>query len=614
MLNPRERTLLLESLRPPARYELDFAIGTTFTLDLIALLTAPLAFTLFDWEDREGRPSADPLALLEALRRNASRILIFCQAGQIKVPPSNQPLLTHLESSVIEVKTPHPAGVFHPKTWLLRFAAAGEPVRYRFLCLSRNLTFDQCWDTALALDGELVDRQRAIATNHPLGEFVAALPSLARRPLVGVLAQRVSDMADEVRRVRFELPEGFEEIRFHPLGIPDAGKWPFRGRIDRMLVLSPFISEDCLRRLSANGSGHVLVSRPDCLEGLSPAVFRDFKRVCILDEAAESGEELPGAVEVARDGGLLSGLHAKLYVADRGREASVWTGSANATEAAFGQNVELLVELAGRKSVCGIGAILGEAGEKPSFGDLLRDFPPPAEAPPSDEVARQLEQRLDEARQAITDMVLAATLRAEPGADQYALTLASAEACTLPADTRCRCWSVTLREDIARDLVSERGVEVDFGRVSFEAITAFFAFEVTTRVEQRTASDRFVLNVPLTGAPANRHDRLLLAILSDRERVLRFLLILLTGGGLEGSLGLLLPPKAGDNGGGNFGLGRSTLFEALVRTLDRDAGRLDQIARLVDDLRHTAEGAALPPDEFDSVWAPIWAARQGLAR
>ena len=379
-----------------------------------------------------------------------------------------------------------------------------------------------------------------------------------------------------------------------------------------MLVLSPFISEGCLRRLSANGNGHVLVSRPDCLEGLSPAVFRGFKRVCILDEAAESGEEMPGAVEAARDGALLSGLHAKLYVADRGREASVWTGSANATEAAFGQNVELLVELTGRKSVCGIAAILGEAGEKPSFGDLLRDFPPPAEAPSTDEVARQLEQRLEEARQAITGMVLAATLRAESGADQYTVTLASAEACTLPADTRSVRWPVTLREDIARDLASGIRVGVDFGRVSLAAITAFFAFEVTTRVEQRTASDRFVLNVPLTGAPANRHERLLLAILSDRERVQRFLLISSRGEASMAVSDSFRPRRA--TMATAISASAQFLFEALVRTLDRDAGPLDQIARLVDDLRHTAEGAALLPDEFDSVWGPIWAARQGLAR
>ncbi len=360
------------------------------------------------------------------------------------------------------------------------------------------------------------------------------------------------------------------------------------------------------------------MSRPECLEGVDPSALHGFKRVCILDEAAtESVEEIPGAVEAARDGSLLSGLHAKLYVADRGRDASIWTGSANATTAAFGENVELLVELTGRKSVCGVGAILGEAGEKPSFGDLLRDFPLPSETPPADEIARPLEERLEQGRRAVTSMELSAiltpTLRPESGADQYALTLASTETCTLPGDTGCRCWPVTLREEVARNITSGTFANLDFGRVSFEAITAFFAFEVTARVQERSASERFVLRVPLIGAPENRHERLLLALLNDREKVLRFLLLLLAGGGLDPRA--LLPPEAGDGGvGNNLGVGRNALFESLVRTLDRDTGRLDQIARLVDDLRQTAEGAALLPDGFDSIWAPVWATRQRLAR
>lgn len=66
MLEPQERRLLLDSLRPPLGYELDRAVGTTFTLDLVTLLTAPLAFTLFELEQRDGRPSAEPLAMLKA--------------------------------------------------------------------------------------------------------------------------------------------------------------------------------------------------------------------------------------------------------------------------------------------------------------------------------------------------------------------------------------------------------------------------------------------------------------------------------------------------------------------------------------------------------------------
>ena len=69
MLNPAQRSHLLELLRPPPGYRLDVAIGTTFSLDLLSALIVPLSFAFFDWEHADGRPVADPLALLEALRQ-----------------------------------------------------------------------------------------------------------------------------------------------------------------------------------------------------------------------------------------------------------------------------------------------------------------------------------------------------------------------------------------------------------------------------------------------------------------------------------------------------------------------------------------------------------------
>ena len=41
MLSPYERTALFDALRPPPGYVLDQAVGTSFTLDLEALLTGP---------------------------------------------------------------------------------------------------------------------------------------------------------------------------------------------------------------------------------------------------------------------------------------------------------------------------------------------------------------------------------------------------------------------------------------------------------------------------------------------------------------------------------------------------------------------------------------------
>jgi hypothetical protein len=172
----------MELLRPPVGCKLDIAVGTTYSLDLISALMLPLSFAFFDWEHADGELIADPLALLEALRRYGDRFTIFCQSGQIKLPPQHQPLVTFLEPCIYDVEPPDPDGVFHPKVWALRFVDDGT-IRYRVLCLSRNLTFDRCWDTVVALDGELTDRENAIAANHPLGDFIEALPLMAQCPV-----------------------------------------------------------------------------------------------------------------------------------------------------------------------------------------------------------------------------------------------------------------------------------------------------------------------------------------------------------------------------------------------------------------------------------------------
>src|ERR1700733_2706436 len=211
MLRPDEGQHLLELLRPPAGCKLDVAVGTTYSLDLISALMLPLSFAFFDWEHEDGELVADPLALLEALRRYGDRFTIFCQSGQIKLPAKYPPLVTFLEPCIYDVEAPDAEGVFHPKVWALRFVADDGAIRYRVLCLSRNLTFDRCWDTVVALDGALADRSNAIAANHPLGDIIAALPDLATRRVVPERRHGILKMADELRRVRFTWPEGFDE-------------------------------------------------------------------------------------------------------------------------------------------------------------------------------------------------------------------------------------------------------------------------------------------------------------------------------------------------------------------------------------------------------------------
>jgi len=106
VLDPRSRQLLRDVLRPPAAFELDRAVMTTYSLDLMTLLTVPLAFTFFQMKDQNGPLAADPLALFEALRQHSRRLTVFCQAGQIHLPKNVQLLLGYVEGSVFEVTAP----------------------------------------------------------------------------------------------------------------------------------------------------------------------------------------------------------------------------------------------------------------------------------------------------------------------------------------------------------------------------------------------------------------------------------------------------------------------------------------------------------------------------
>ncbi|MCX5829133.1 MAG: phospholipase D family protein [Deltaproteobacteria bacterium] len=616
MLDPDDRRHLLESLRPPLGYELDRAIGTTFSLDLLALLIAPLAFTLFDWEDDNGNLNSDPLAMLETLRRFAGRVSIFCQAGQISVPKGSHQLYGYLEKSIFGVMPPHEQGVFHPKVWVLRFTAPYAQTRYRLLCLSRNLTFDSSWDTALVLDGTLVDRQNAFSTNHPLGDFIAALPEMVAPPrqLPDHVQSTVDLIQHELRRVSFELPEGFDEISFWPLGFKGARRWPFETRIDRMLIVSPFVSDGFLSRLTKAGQGHILVSRTEELDTLDQGTLKCFERVYLLSPAADP-EEDGGADPEKGTGESLSGLHAKLFIADAGWNTNVWTGSANATDVAFKSNVEFLVQLTGKKSRWGLNTLIPQTGERSGFMKLLQEYFPDLDVTATDLQMKALEDTATEVRRRLAVMRLTAHVTGLEQQDLFQLQISHHEltGIHLPVGVSVRCWPITLSEGMCVGIGKEPGIFAEFSQVSFEALTSFFAFEITASNNEKKFNCRFVLNLTLEGAPEDRAERIMKSLLKTRDQVLRFILMLLAEGGGDVYQAIFTGRSLFSGGASNGSAGAGIpLFETLVRTLERNPAKLDQIAHLVDDLRKTEDGTQLLPEGFDAIWKPIWATRERI--
>ncbi len=617
MLSPTEREQLLEALRPPSGYDLDAAIGTTFSLDLLTLLTLPIGFASFDWQDDSGRPTAEPMALLEAVRRFAERMTIFCQAGRIPVPKNVERLYAYLENSVYEVTAADERGVFHPKVWVLRFVGPDEAIAYRVLCLSRNATPDRSWDTLLILDGELIDRQKSFAVNHPLADFVQALPERTIRPLTDDRRAKINQVQDELRRTRFSLPDGFDDFSFLPLGIPGYQQWPFEGRVDRLLVMSPFLSEDFLEWVQDIGQNNVLISRLESLAALPPERLAPFGAVYFLNPDVRDEED--AGEEAARDLDIpLEGLHAKLYIVESGWDAAIWTGSANATGAAFERNVEFMVKLTGKKSAWGINTLLRQEKGTTSFIDLLCEFKPGQDQPVIDLEQRQLESQLDALREGLIKAKLRARVTAIDDASGYQLEVycpSDQHLPDLPNNIVVCCWPITLRDSAALTVKMQARSLAVFERVSFDALSAFFAFELSISASGRTASLRFVLNLPLDGAPVDRYDQLLRSLLGNSHQVVRFLHFLLADDD-PALLDLLDPLGRPDGGSGGAGASilSSALFEMLLHALHRQPDRLDQVQRLVTDLKQTAEGQALLPAEFDAIWGPIWQVRQELKR
>ena len=622
MLEPTNRRLLLDALRPPAGSDLDLAIGTTFTLDLYSLLAAPLAFAMFDWEsESDGEPIGSPIASLEAVRRYSERIHVFCQAGEISIPKDYRHLIAYLEGSIHEVVAP-PGGIFHPKLWVLRFReTATERFSYRVLCLTRNMTFDRAWDTILSLEAESQAKVVHQRGNEPLANFLGSLASMTLRPLDVVTQEALISLGDGLQNAQFVLPSGVERIAFHPLGMAGKPRWPF-DQYDRLLVMSPFLTAEAAKRFSDLAPRATIISRPESLDRVGAAGLQGFQDTYVLDpgalpieDAQDSEPTISGPTEevVAEASPIeLTGLHGKLYVTESADTATIWTGSANATTAGFGSNTEFIVALEGQRNLLGVDALLGVDSKELRLLDLLRSYPPASE-PIEPSAEEQAELALDQAARAIASMHFTASI-AEAEDEQFTSTLHSSGdlAASTMVGIEGRVWPISMKRDLAgTNLISGAPVESTFGPHTFETVTSFFAFELRASAAPKQWPKRFVINAELVGAPTDRKERLLATLLqsaSDFLAYLRFLLADLTD--VQG----FLASMEGDEGAafGFIGAGNSPVFESLLKALSTDPARLDHVARLLDDLEKTPDAASRLPDGFLRIWQPIWEARQAL--
>ena len=589
MLNPNSRSLYTSALTPPPGMIFDEAIATTFSMDPALLLEAPVYLALMA---ADGQTDPDPLAVLEAIRRYAKRITVYVQRGRIQVPriAKPTPLFGFLEEMVVEV-TATGGGVFHPKVWAIRFVSPDQSSSmYRLVVLTRNMTTDQSWDLTLQLEGTMTGRKSN--ANKPLAHFFKTLPDLAAGPTESGRVEQALRFADELHRVQWELPDGFDELTFSLPGRKGFDWEP--PAANRMVVISPFCSDQALRTLTKSTRVvDALISRPESLSALKKETLDLFAQCLHLDDAAETED---GEEDDITGQPLATGLHAKVYLFEKGWDCEIVMGSANATDAALTarNNIEILVSLKGKRSkVGGIDELLGADG----LGEYLVDFDRTREVE-IDALRQAAEKSVETARSRISAAAL--SIECSPGSRDglWALVL-TGEIPPLEGIVRAAAWPITVTQDFAVDIVNSAAPGgIRLGEFSASSLTGLLAFALKTDHPDVTA--RFVLNLPVTGIPADRNAAILQTVISNQEGFLRYLLLLLGDEKVSG-----LDPGSGS--GFARWLARLAdgedipLLEELTRTYSRHPERLAEISGLVHDLSRGGQKTIIPED-FLNLW------------
>lgn len=369
MLNPNnDRLDYGQVLAPPDGYILDFAIGTTYSLDLDALVGACIALGLS--EETDSDLMKDPICWLKALRATGDKVALFCEGGQIHTPNNITSLYILLEKMVFQVSTAKRRGIakypsFHPKFWLIRYVDKNETPLYRVVVLSRNLTFDRSWDVTFTMEGKVNGRNTLKTApvsdkTDPVSDFLSypknTLPSDENAK---AKSKKIRTIIKELPYVHFELnSKEFDDFEFLPTGIrngdggfhttKDKSFAPlFEDSFHEILIMSPFLTNSVIKEFIDRNkyikhTDYMLFTRAMSLGKLNPTDCADF-RIFTMKDAVVDGESTISEEETQQI--QKQDIHAKLYMVRKKKDTYLYLGSLNASHNAIKGNVEFTMML-----------------------------------------------------------------------------------------------------------------------------------------------------------------------------------------------------------------------------------------------------------------------------
>ena len=551
-------------LSPPPHYKIDFALGTTYSLDL-ETLTATCAIVGLNME-ADTKLTESPLYMLEAIRRASNKLLIFCQSGQIKTPHSPSKLLPLLESCVCEVSLQSKRS-FHPKTWFMRFTADGLPNKFRLIVMSRNLTFDRSWDVALRIDsadkGETT-LEKGENTDDGIYSFLQYLYKNTNKhnSILKTKRKQLAKLSDELMKVTWRsLGREFEGFDFIPYGIGEPFADNLSDTFHTLFVISPFLSKSIFE-----GYARQQLSDPDCtLITRKAELYKlDKKLLTVFDTYTIKDAVVDGEEYISEKGDFKTqDIHAKVYLRTKHSYGELYIGSANASHNAFyGGNVECLIRLWGKKRYLNVDKL-----KQDLFG--------------TDERANPFE-------------------KVEP--KDYSIDSEDAVVTMLKAIVRDFCAlkksAVVTKEENFSVTVSMELFQSDskltlspLMKITHQAINENMTFTglrlcdisewYVVTAKKGDASVSCVLKIPTTGIPENRDSAVFSDIVCDKNAFLNYIAIFLSDDFLAAFLERM-KKGAGDFKFLNTSFDAHILYESMLKAAASNTDSLREIRKIID--------------------------------
>ena len=591
MLNPNnDRLDYGQILSAPNKYKLDFAIGTTYSLDLDALVGASLALGLS--EDTDSKLAHNPIALLEALRVTGDKIALFCEAGQIHMPSKVTSLYILLEQMVYQVKTPKTKGIgtypsFHPKFWLIRYIDEKNNPLYRVVILSRNLTFDRSWDVTFCMDG--VKKDTETTKNDPIKDFLAyTLPFAKKNP---DKQKKIRQICKELSYIHFDVgSNGFYDFDFIPVGVrkADGGYYSikdyplFTSTFNELLIMSPFLSDEVIKGFndsnrSLTQTERVLITRAMSLSSLKPENCDKFRIYTVKDSVID-GESI---VSEEDNNIQKQDIHAKIFMLRKYSDSELYLGSLNASRNAIIGNIEFVIRLKAKNRHLNLTKLTESlfcgAEDNPNNPFQLVDV---TKVPKSETEPEQLLSAI------VKDITrLKATATVTPNGDNYNVQVVF--------DKLVSGYDITI-SPLFSNKQARLDTQVEFVDLTAVQLSEFYKITVSDGSNSLTR----VIMIPTTGLPEEREKMIVSSVVKDKNCFYQYVSFLLGDSLSLGGAEIFEDPTSSSSTAKHHTTILPALYEKMLKTAVEEPEKFKEI----DYLLKAVAGDGVIPAKFEETY------------